>query len=527
MTFQLDFALPDTWRMTTLGFLCELINGDRGKNYPGRKALCKDGIPFVNAGDLENGIISTERLGFISPATFDILRSGKFGIGDVLYCIRGSLGKVAFNTNLPTGAIASSLIIVRPNEAISSKYVFYYLMSPLAHNMIQKFDNGTAQPNLSGADLARFEIPIPGLWNQQKIVAKIEELFSQLDRGIQNLTTARQQLKAYRQAVLKHAFEGNLTRDWRADNSNNETGVELRKRILNRRRHEWEKAERARLNQLDDPPANDRWKARYPEPEGFDDQDLPDLPVVWCWVGLDELVSGRPRSLQSGPFGSNLRHSEFGASGVLVLGIDNVRDGTFSMGSQNRISIEKFRELEKYQARPGDLLITVMASLGRTCVVPRDLEKAVITKHVYRVSMEEDLLYPEYFNLLLQSQTVSRLRMFKNAQGQTRPGLNSSILKVLPLPLCSRAEQVEIVSRLSSQLSNVDDAISQIDDQLSRATTLRHSILKRAFSGHLVDQDPHDEPASVLLARIKAKKEERSGDPESNNKSNKGKKEAA
>ena len=140
--------------------------------------------------------------------------------------------------------------------------------------------------------------------------------------------------------------------------------------------------------------------------------------------------------------------------------------------------------------------------------------------------MEEQLLFPEYFNLLLQSQTVSRLRMFENAQGQTRPGLNSSILKALPIPLCSRTEQVEIVTRLSSQLSNIDSMISQIDDELSRTTALRHSILNRAFSGQLVAQDSNDEPASVLLDRIRTQEED-GGSGRKKNKSKSSKKEAA
>jgi type I restriction enzyme S subunit len=122
--------------------------------------------------------------------------------------------------------------------------------------------------------------------------------------------------------------------------------------------------------------------------------------------------------------------------------------------------------------------------------------------------MEEDLLYPEYFNLLLQSQAVSRVRMFKSAQGQTRPGLNSSILKALPIPLCSRLEQVEIVARLSSQLSNIDKMLSEVDDQITRSVALRQSILKKAFSGHLVARGARDEPASMLLDRIKAEREE-------------------
>lgn len=368
-------------------------------------------------------------------------------------------------------------------------------------------------------------MPIPPQAEQRRIVAKIEVLFSELDKGVENLTAARLQLNAYRQSVLKYAFEGKLTAEWRAKNPDTETGAALRQRVLKTRRDEWEKAEKARLKEQGRPPSNDDWKARYPEPERFDAEDLPALPDEWCWAGLHELVSGKPRSMQSGPFGSNLLHSEFQASGVLVLGIDNVHDGTFSMGSQNRISEEKFQDLEKYQARPGDLLVTVMASLGRTCIVPRDLEKAIITKHVYRVSMEEQVLFPEFFNLLLQSQTVSRLRMFENAQGQTRPGLNSSILKALPIPLCSRAEQFEIVSRLSSQLSYADSMASQIDDELSRTTALRHSILKRAFSGQLVAQDPNDEPALALLQRIRA---ETDGDGSRRKRNNKnGKKEAA
>jgi len=91
-----DLALPDDWQTTNLGFVCSLINGDRGKNYPGRKSLSKEGIPFVNAGDLRDGCISDERLGYISAETFDRLRAGKFLPNDTLYCIRGFAWKSRF-----------------------------------------------------------------------------------------------------------------------------------------------------------------------------------------------------------------------------------------------------------------------------------------------------------------------------------------------------------------------------------------------------------------------------------------------
>ena len=102
-----------------------------------------------------------------------------------------------------------------------------------------------------------------------------------------------------------------------------------------------------RLAQAGKAPKGHDWKKRYPEPDCFDSENLPRLPNEWSWSGLDEIVSGKPRSMQSGPFGSNLLHSEFQDTGVLVLGIDNVHDGIFSMGSKNRISQEKYQELAR------------------------------------------------------------------------------------------------------------------------------------------------------------------------------------
>ena len=115
-------------------------------------------------------------------------------------------------------------------------------------------------------------------------------------------------------------------------------------------------------------------------------------------------------------------------------------------------------------------------------------------------------MLPEFFNLVLQSHTVSRLRMFENAQGQTRPGLNSTILKELPVPLCSLKEQKEIYNRLNDKLSFLDRFDNEIEQNLQRSEALRQSLLKKAFEGRLVPQDPNDEPASVLLERIKTEK---------------------
>jgi type I restriction enzyme S subunit len=524
-------GLPIGWARATLADLFvhpnkNIVDGPFGSNL--KASEYKDsGAPILRIQNIDRLAYVPKNIKYVSHEKAAVLARHSFVGGDIILTKLGDpLGKACILPNeLSGGIIVADLIRLRlDNSFVDKRWLCYAINADGIAAQLRDLTKGTTRPRVNLTHVRDLVFDVPPLPEQRRVVAKLDQLLTELDDGVQSLTTARLQLKAYRQSVLNYAFEGKLTAEWRAKHPDTETGAALRQRILKTRRDEWEKAEKARLKEQGHSPSNDHWRVRYPGPEGFDAEDLPALPDEWCWAGLDEMVSGKPRSMQSGPFGSNLLHSEFQASGVLVLGIDNVRDGAFSMGSQNRISEEKFRNLEKYQARPGDLLVTVMASLGRTCIVPRDLERAIITKHVYRISMEEQLLLPEYFNLLFQSQTVSRLRMFENAQGQTRPGLNSSILKALPIPLCSRKEQVELVSRLSSHLSSIDSMVSQIDDELCRATTLRWSILKRAFSGQLVTQDSNDGPASALLERIRTQKAEiRSGRKKNEN----GKEEAA
>ncbi|HCP1861098.1 TPA: restriction endonuclease subunit S [Escherichia coli] len=190
------FELPEGWEWVALQEICSLENGDRSKNYPNKSTLVETGIPFVNAGHLENGNIRQEDMTFITPEHFSILRSGKFLDGDILFCLRGSLGKSAIVQNL-SGAIASSLVIVRVFKPTFNKYIHLYFDAPLSYDFINKYDNGTAQPNLAATDLARFLVPLPPLDEQSRIVNKITELMSLCDQlEQQSLTTldAHQQL---------------------------------------------------------------------------------------------------------------------------------------------------------------------------------------------------------------------------------------------------------------------------------------------------------------------------------------------
>ena len=202
----------------------------------------------------------------------------------------------------------------------------------------------------------------------------------------------------------------------------------------------------------------------------------------WRWLTIEQLASREPRSIQSGPFGSNLLHSEFQSSGKLVIGIDNVEDGVFSIGTNHRISESKFAELEKYRARPRDVLITVMATVGRVCVLPEDIEPAIITKHVYRITVDQSVAVPEYVGIALRGAREVRAQLLGSVQGQTRPGLNGSLVKRIRVPIPPLLEQCRIIAEVDRRLSLVREVGREVDANLARALALRQSILTRMFA---------------------------------------------
>ncbi|WP_299728580.1 restriction endonuclease subunit S [uncultured Endozoicomonas sp.] len=200
------------WPCVALGEVCSFENGDRGKNYPSRAKFVQAGIPFVNAGHLDNGQVQMEDMNYISRDNYDLLSRGKFSAGDILFCLRGSLGKHALVKKLDEGAIASSLVIIRTSEKLDAGYFQLYLQSALCAEMIKKYEGGAAQPNLGAKDLAKFSIPLPELEEQKRIVTLLDKAFAEIEQARalaeKNLNNTRELFESYLQQVFSPRGEG-------------------------------------------------------------------------------------------------------------------------------------------------------------------------------------------------------------------------------------------------------------------------------------------------------------------------------
>lgn len=202
------FELPNGWEWCKFGELSQFINGDRGKNYPNKNEYVSDGIPWINTGHIQpDGTLTTSDMNFITEEKFDSLRSGKIIPDDLVYCLRGAtFGKTAFVKPYVHGAIASSLMIIRLFDNKMNGFVYRYLTSAFGRSQIFRFDNGSAQPNLSANSVGLYAFPCPPLEEQKRIVAKINELFEVCEQLQARIADAKSILLDLTDAIVEQAM---------------------------------------------------------------------------------------------------------------------------------------------------------------------------------------------------------------------------------------------------------------------------------------------------------------------------------
>lgn len=391
-------------------------------------------------------------------------------------------------------------------EVLFNQYLYYYLISEI-RNFI-KLGKGGAQPNISQTILKNHPIPIPPWPEQQRIVDKIEELFSELDEGIKSLKTAQQQLKVYRQAVLKWAFEGKLTAQWREQQGKLESAETLLAQIKTEREQRYQKALEAWQAEVEVWDANGKIEKRPKKPkrikddEPLVDEDLADyskLPESWQYVRVSQLGDvqlGRQRSPKN-------RSKEYPtkyirAANITEQGLDltDILDMEFMP-----------HEKEVYELRRGDLVLSEASGsahqVGKPAIWLNQIPSCCFQNTVIR--LRPYIISSDY--ILLAFKNFYHNGIFARvASGVGINHLSANKFSAIPFPIAPLDEQQVIVEEIETIFSVCDRIEADITTNLKKAEALRQSILKRAFEGKLVPQDPDDEPASVLLERIRAEK---------------------
>lgn len=495
-------VVPIGWTVSSLGKIAKWGSGGTPKStipeyYGGN-------IPWIIIGDLNDGYIDKSS-STITELGLDNSSAKIVKPESVLVAMYGSIGKLGIN-KIPLATNQAIAFTEELYEIVTNKYLFRYLF--FIRPELNKMGQGGTQKNISQTILKEIKIPIPPIMEQHRIVAKIEELFSELDKGIENLKVAKQQLKVYRQAVLKWAFEGKLTEGWRNKQKNLLSTTEMYDQIKRHRVSSYNKlVEEWKVKLKEFKPNKPK---KFMDARVFDDMHLdkfPRLPYGWCYVGIESMLSLRKKGMITGPFGSSLKKSDYRKIGIPVFGIENIGQGMFIPGNKIFVDIDKAKELSAFQASKGDIIISRSGTVGEICCIPEGVDYALISTNLMMISLNEEIVNSKYFTYLFQSKGIVIDQVKEMCKGSTRDFLNQTILKSIVFPLPRLEEQNLIISEIESRLSVCDRLDQSISESLHKAEALRQSILKKAFEGKLVPQDPNDEPAEKLLERIRSDKD--------------------
>ena len=355
-----------------------------------------------------------------------------------------------------------------------------YLRSPETQRLIDKMKTGISDSglNLTHGRFFTLQVPVSPLPEQRRIVAKIEELFSDLDAGVAALERVRANLKRYRAAVLKAAVEGRLTAAWRDQNPTppHQIGAALLQRIIAERRAKWEQDQLRKFTEAGKTPPKG-WKEKYEEPDGPATVPGIELPPTWTWAVADQLCG----TITDGEHITPPRTD----SGVFLLSARNVVDGRLRFDEVDYISPETYATLcRRLRIMPGDVLMSCSGSVGRSCVAPEGLDFSLVRSVAV---LKPVMPFGTFLSMAIRSILLQHQVSEKKSQ-TAQANIFQGKIKRLVFPLPPNAEQAEIVAEVDRRISVADAAETQVEHALQRAVRVRQAILKRAFEGKLVSQ---------------------------------------
>jgi type I restriction enzyme S subunit len=448
--------------------------------------------PYMRAANVTwQGIDTTDvkEMDF-TPAEYETygLRRGDILLGEASGS-PGEVGKAAiWRDEVPGACFQNTLIRVRPGTGKLVPFLHLHFVKDARNGRFAAASRGVGIHHLGAEALSNWKVVLPPLPEQHRIVEVIESYFTRLDDAVATLERAQRSLKRYRASVLKAAVEGRLVPTEaelaRAEGRDYEPASVLLERILAERRRRWQE------------PGG---RGKYEEPEAPDTTDLSELPEGWCWATVDALAD-----LKGGITKGQKRSPSDVLREVPYLRVANVQRGRLDLSVMKTILATE-AEIDELRLHPGDVLFNEGGDrdkLGRGWVWNGELPECIHQNHVFRARILTADLHPKFMSWY--GNTAGQRYFFEEGKQTTNlASINLTKLRSLPVPILPLVEQTRIVEEAERLLSLADEAELLVTAGTRRCVRLRQSILKWAFEGRLADQDPSDEPASVLLERIR------------------------
>ena len=462
------YKLPEGWAFATLGDVGRYINGRAFKPSEWEDK----GLPIIRIQNLTGTSSKFNRCSNEVEDRYYVKN------GDLLISWSASLGVFIWDGS--DALLNQHIFRVEPNHDLVTKKILFYV-SKYVLRELEKKTHGTGMVHVTKGMFEETKIPLPPLNEQRHIVAKLEKLLSQANASKEHLAKVPALIKQFRQSVLATACSGRRTEDWRREHPDVTPARELLEYIFRRR-----------LDEADTPAKKQRIKDIYSYRE---EQDSVPLPPGWEYITLDKLC----KSFQ---YGSSKKSMPEGKIPVLRMG--NLQNGEIDWNALVYTSNEE--EIEKYslELEPGTVLFNRTNSpelVGKTAIY-RGERPAIFAGYLIRINNYQEL-DSEYLNYCLNTTQVKEHCLRVKTDGVSQSNINAQKLGKFEIPFCSLEEQQEIVRCVDTLFKVVKSIEDRYNKANSQVDNLTKSLLAKAFRAELVPQDPNDEPASVLLERIK------------------------
>ena len=465
ITMTTEQQLPEGWEYVPFNMFFNVVSIS-DKKISQKEYLDNGKYPVIDQGNLFIGGYSNDESLILKISSPVIV------FGDHTKCFK--------YVSFPFVAGADGIKVLEPQNGIYPKYAYYYCLS------IDLTDRGYSR---HFAFLKKCQFLIAPIETQQAIVNKIESLFDEIDEGIGRLKTAAQQIQQYRQSLLKNAFNGELTKEWRSKHadalpSENELLAQIQ---TTREQHhaqqlaDWQTAvsQWEQNGKEGKKPSKPSTLKKLESIEKLNEIELTELPDGWFWERLGLMTLGVE-------YGTSAKSQPEGKVPVLRMG--NMQNGKIDW--TDLVYSDNDEEIKQYLLKKGDVLFNRTNSpelVGKTSIIETD-EKAIFAGYLIRINHLKEITDGRYLTYFLNSMIAKKYGNFVKTDGVNQSNINGQKLINYPFVFCSLKEQKEVADILEQKLTACDQLAAELSKQLKQADLLKQAVLKAAFSGSLLDK---------------------------------------